>query len=99
MLQFGVTRQKLSQRPRQVCATLPLEHDVSHAGPRELVTHREPGLAGTDHHHVDPIAHRGSLFLSASTATTRSTQSASGRSSARAVNFGPDFEQLSPTVA
>jgi hypothetical protein len=31
---------------------------VTHTGPSELIAHREPGLPGTDHNYIDPIAHR-----------------------------------------
>ena len=57
-VQFGVTRQKLSQRPRHdLSDASSLEHDVIDARPRELVADDQPGLSPADDDHVDPLAH------------------------------------------
>jgi hypothetical protein len=56
-------------------------------------------LAGTDHDYVDPIAHRGSLFLSASDRNHALDAECIGPQQCASGELRPDFEQLSPTVA
>lgn len=58
--QFDVTRQKLSQRPRQA-DPVPLQHHMIDAGDGQLVADRMTGLPGSDHNH------RGTLVTSAIT--------------------------------
>ena len=59
MLQFGVTRQKLSHRdtPRLRDTAL-LEHYVRDAGARQLPAHRKPGLACANHDDFMKVAYR-----------------------------------------